>query len=203
MGGRLEPDDAAQRRRNPARAAGVGAQPGERHAVGDGYRGTRRRAAGDARGLALEGVERGAVMRIDPEPGEGELGHAAAPDRYESGRAQPRHGRRILPGRGSIAQRDRAGRGHVAGDVEQVLDRDRDAGKRRRRGAARPQAVMEVGCRQRIGRMHLEKNPAPFARWIGDPGQALLDQRAACAAAGEFGPELGERLHGVRPMTSG
>jgi hypothetical protein len=45
--------------------------------------------------------------------------------------------------------------------------------------------------------MHLEKNPAAFSRLIRDPRQALLDEAAAFAAAGEFGFELGERRHGL------
>jgi hypothetical protein len=40
--------------------------------------------------------------------------------------------------------------------------------------------------------MDLEKSAAAFSGLIRDPRQALFDQAAAFAAAGEFGFELGE-----------
>ncbi len=77
--------------------------------------------------------------------------------------------RRIVLGRRRIPQRDRAGRGHVACDVEQVLDRDRDAGERRSRRATRADAVVKIRRRERVLRMDLEKNAPAFSRLIRDP----------------------------------
>jgi hypothetical protein len=103
-------------------------------------------------------------------------------------------------GRLRIPQRDRAGRGHVACDIEQVLDRDRNAGERRRRRATRADAVVKIRRRERVRGMDLEKNAPAFSRLIRDPRQALLDHAATFAAAGEFGFELGERWHCLGAM---
>ena len=62
----------------------------------------------------------------------------------------------------------------------------------------RTQAVVIVRRRERARGMDLEKDAAAFAGRIVDPRKALLDQAAACAAAGEFGLELGEWRHGYR-----
>ena len=134
-------------------------------------------------------------MRIDAEAGERELGHVGTPDRNEPGRAQPRHGRRIMLRRLRIPQRDRARRGHVARDIEQILDRDRNAGERRRCGSTRTNAIVRIRRRERVRGMDLEKNAPAFSGLIRDPRQTLLDQAAAFAAAGEFGFDLGERWH--------
>jgi hypothetical protein len=184
----------------PHNAAGSGAVGTERHAVGHRNCGTGGRAAGDARGRAVKGIERRAVVRIDPEAGEGELGHVAAPDRNEARRPQARHGRCILRRGALIPQRDRAGGGHVAGNVEQILDRDRNAGERRgATGGA--QAVIEVGGRKRVLGVDLEEGPAAFAGRLGNPCQTLLDQRTACAAPGELRSKLRQGLHCPRWRT--
>ena len=44
------------------------------------------------------GIGRRSVVRIETEPGEGELGHVAAPDRNEAGGAQARDARRVALG---------------------------------------------------------------------------------------------------------
>jgi hypothetical protein len=137
-------------------------------------------------------------VRIDPEPGEGELGHVGAPDRNETGGAQARHGRGVTRGGFRVLERARARRGDVARQVEQVLDRDRDAGERRGRGVARAQAIVEIRRRERIRAMNLEKNAFPLSAAISDPRQALLDEAAARAAAGKLRFELGKRSHGKR-----
>src|SRR5262245_23537619 len=94
-----------------------------------------------------------------------------------------------------ILERARARRGDVARQVEQVLDRDRDAGKQRGRGTTRAQAVAEIRRDERFGVVHLEKNAPTLPRAIADPPQALLHQAAARAAAGELRFELGKRSH--------
>jgi hypothetical protein len=70
-------------------------------------------------------------MRVDPEARERELGHVGPPDGNEAGGFQAGDGNGVAPRRQRIAEDDRAGRGDVAGDVEQVLDRHRDAGETR------------------------------------------------------------------------
>ena len=111
----------------------------------------------------------------------------AARSRATTGRV----GRR---GRG-VAQRDRARRGHVAGDVEQVLDRDRNAGKARRRGAAPAQDVDVIGGGARLVGMDLEEDAAAFAAGVGDPGEALLDQRPARRSRRKIAGRLRQRPH--------
>ena len=105
-------------------------------------------------------------MRIDAEAGERELGHVGAPDRNESGRAQPRHGRRIALRRPRIPQRDRARRGHVARDIKQILDRDRNSGERRGRRAIGANAVVKIRRRERVCGMDFEKNAPAFSGLI-------------------------------------
>ena len=139
---RLVADDAAERRRDATGSAGVGAEPGDRHAVGYRDGGAGRTAAGNTPRRAIPGRARRAVMRIDPEAGEGELGHVGAAQRNKAGGQHPLHHGRVRRGGRRIGQRARAGRRRLAGDVEQVLQADRNAGvparARGRRGAARP-----------------------------------------------------------------
>jgi hypothetical protein len=97
--------------------------------------------------------------------------------------------------RACIFEHDRAGCGHVAGDIEEILDRDRNPGELRRRRAAGAEAVVEIRCRERVFRMDLEEGPSPFSGLICNPPQALLHQAAAFAAAGKVGFGLSERSH--------
>ena len=66
-------------------------------------------------------------MRVEPEPGEGELGHVGAADDDRACGDEALHHRRIGLGRRRVVERDAAGHGDVAGDIEQILDRDRQA----------------------------------------------------------------------------
>ena len=194
---RLEADDAAQCRRDAAGAAGIGAERAEGHAVGDRYHGARGRAAGDAPLPAVVRVKRRAVMRVDTQAGKGELGHVGAPDRNEPRRAQAGDRGRIACRRLPIFQCNRARRGHVACDVEQILDRHRNAGEWGWRRAARADAVIKIGRCERALSIDLEKSAPPFSGFVRDPRQTFLDQAAAFAAASEVGSDLGERSHGV------
>jgi hypothetical protein len=99
-------------------------------------------------------------MGIDPESREGELGHVGSPDRNESRCAQARDGRRILRGRSRVAQHDRTGGRHLAGNIEQILDRDWDAGKGRRRRAMGTKVVVIVRRGQRARGIDLEEDAA-------------------------------------------
>ena len=136
-------------------------------------------------------------MGIDPESREGELGHIGSPNRNESRCAQARDARGILRGRSRVTQHDRTGGRHLAGNIEQILDRDWNAGKGRRCRAMRTKVVVIVRRGERARGIDLEEDTPPFAGRIVDPRKALLDQRAARAAAREFGLELIERPHGA------
>ena len=62
-------------------------------------------------------------MRIESQPGIGELGHIGAPDRDEAKPQQALHHRRVDAGRGRIGEHDGARRGGLAGNVEKILQR--------------------------------------------------------------------------------
>ena len=84
--------------------------------------------------LRSEGTFRRAEMRIDADAGIGEFGHVGPADHNEAGRAQPRHHRRVgLRGRGKSSSAREPARVTCPLDVEEILDRDRNASKRRRR----------------------------------------------------------------------
>ncbi len=174
---RLEADDAVERCRNTAGAAGVGAERAMRHAVKHRYRRTRRRSARHVTDAALPCAFRRAEMRIDADAGIGELGHVGAADHHKTGAPQPRHHRRVgFRGRG-IFQCARAGPGHLAPDVEQVLDRNGDAGIGRRRGVDLAQPVHRFGRLDRGFGVNVQEGPRALAACIGNPCQASIDQR--------------------------
>ena len=143
--------------------------------------------------IALPGALRRAVMRVDADAGIGELGHVGAADHDEAGPAQPRHHGRIGFRRRRILQRARAGAGHLALDVEQVLDRDGNAGIGRRRGLGLAQPVHRFGGLDRGFLIDMDEGADALARGIGDPGQAFIDQLAgAGAAVGEIVGQSGQ-----------
>ncbi|GCC45360.1 hypothetical protein chiPu_0029197, partial [Chiloscyllium punctatum] len=191
---RLVADDAVEGGRDPAGAAGIGAERTERHAVGDRDRSPRGRAAGHMADAPVPGALRRAEMRIDADARIGELGHVGASDHDEAGALEPRHGGRIGLRRRGILQRPGACARHLPLDVEQVLDRDGNAGKRRRRGVGLAQPVHRIGGFQRRLAIDMDEGALALACGIGDPGDALLDELAGGGrAAGEIGGKGGER----------
>src|SRR5262249_22679286 len=78
-----------------------------------------------------------------------------------------------------IAERHRARCGDVAGDVEQVLDRDRDARESARGSAECAQVIMEICRRQRLLPMHLEKRARPLSCPVVDAREAFFNQLTA------------------------
>jgi hypothetical protein len=132
-------------------------------------------------------------MRIDADPGIGEFGHVGAADHDEAGATQPSYHRRVGFRGWRIVERARTGAGHLTLDVEQILDRNRNAGIGRRRGS---DLAQPVHCFRRFGRgfrIDVNEGPRAFARGVGDPGQALLDQLAgAGATAVEFLGQCGK-----------
>ena len=154
-----------------------------RHAVGDRHRRARGRSAGHVADAALPGAFRRAVMRIDSDPGVGEFGHVGAADQDEAGTAQPRHHRRVGFRRRGILQRPGAGAGHLSLDVEQILDRDGNAGEWRRRRLDRAQPVHRFRRLDRGLDIDMNEGPRTLACFVGDPGKALIDKLSGAGAA--------------------
>src|SRR2546430_1539101 len=86
-----------------------------------------------------------------------------------SARAAPRRQRRgVLGGRGVLLQRPGAGGGHLPLDIEELLDRDGNAGKGRRRGVGFSQAVRRVWGAKGGGLGGMDEGGLAFARGISD-----------------------------------
>ena len=102
-------------------------------------RAARGRTAGNARrGVQRQcaGIRGRAVVRIDADAGEGELGQVRMADQCGAGGAQARNGGTIGDRGHRIGHRFRCCRGGCAGHVEQVLDRHRQSPQRRDRRAS-------------------------------------------------------------------
>ena len=148
----LEADQALQRGRDADRAAGVGAERGPGGAGGDRDRAARGRAARECAASASSAARRRvggrAVVRVDADAGERELATCwcgrSAPRRRGAGAR--RRGSRARPAARRAATAEPAVVGSPC-DVEQVLDRDRQAGERP--GSARRRAIGRVGARAR------------------------------------------------------
>src|SRR3954453_4885011 len=137
---------------------------------------------------------RRAVVWIAADAGIGELAHVGPPDHDEASPAQPRHRYRILLCRRGIVERARAGAGHLALDVEEILDRDRDTGIARRRGLDLAQAIHRIRGGQRRILVDMDEGAPALAGRIGDFGDAGVDERAGGgAAAFEVFGELRQR----------
>ena len=123
--GGLEAEDAGEARRDPDRAAAVGAEVQGAHAERAGGRGAAARAAGrpaGVPGIAGDPGERAVGDRLPAELRRGGLA-----DQHRTLLAQARRGRGVLvPG---LLARDReaAAQGRPAPGQDQILDRDRDA----------------------------------------------------------------------------
>ena len=126
--GRLEPDDAAQRRGLADRAAGVGAERPRREARGDRGGAAARGAARHA--LAIPGVERRAERRVLGRGAHRELVLVGLPEQRRAGVREARdHGRRV--GRAVALEDARARLARDALGAEEVLDGERHAAERR------------------------------------------------------------------------
>ena len=143
--GRLEAGDAAARRRDPDRAAGVRAE----RRVGEPGRQCRRgaaaRAAGDPAGRS--GVRHGAEVLVLGGRAERELVQVGLADVRIAGRLQPPHRLGCLA-RDVVGEQDRAVGRDEPGRVEQVLDRERDP----LAGLLRAGEEDALGCAQKIAR---------------------------------------------------
>ncbi len=133
-------------------------------------------------------------MRIDADSGEREFGHVAAADDHRARGAQARDRRSVRARRGLVAQDLRAGRGDLARDVEEILDRHRQPGKRRRHHPVLAQPVGGLGGEQRALGVHLGEGAAALAAGVGDTRERFLDEPAARGlAVGEVARERRDR----------
>jgi hypothetical protein len=123
-------------------------------------------------------------MRVDPDPREGELGHVGAADEDRAGGTQAGDDRGVMLGRRRVVERFRPGQGLFAGDVEQILYRDRQSGERRGDIPGLAQLVLRVGRSASGVGVDLDEGARAFAGRIGNPRQRRLDQRAAGGAPG-------------------
>ena len=121
-------------------------------------------------------------MPVGPDRAVSPFGHVGAPDQDRPRPAQTGDGRRVTCGRRILCQHGRSRAGDLAGNVEQILDRDRDAsqGPEMCRRHARPTAVVVGdGLRRRCGGIGFAKHQSAFARRIVAVDQHLLHQRLA------------------------
>ena len=170
---RLEADEAAQRRRNPHRAAGIGADGDLAHAVGGGDPGAGGGPAGDSGTVGR--IAGRAEMRIGADGGKGKLGHVGLGD---DDRAAVRS--RCTTGASAVAgaaprREFSSRRGWLAGDIEQVLDADDLAVERAERGAARRPGIGGVGGGAGRLRIDREAGPHPLTVRIGNAGERLFE----------------------------
>ena len=189
--GRFQAEHAAERGRDPDRAVGVGAER-ERH---EARRDRRARAAGGAAGHAIERmrVARGSVMDVLAREVVGVLAHVEGADKHRAGSFEAAHERAVALGRRAFAIDLGAGPGRKAGYVDEVLDRERNAGERARRSAGRDAAVDRVGARERA----LPGDVGERVRAAVDRGDAckrrLGDLPRACAPGRDLAGDLGGR----------
>ena len=120
-GMRIEPPVSEPR---PMKAAPVATDTAAPDDEPPGMRGT----------AASAGLAGRAVVRVDADARERELRHVGATQQGAAGGPQAGDGRAVRWRQRRIREHARAGRGGLAGDVEQVLDRHRQAGQRRGRG---------------------------------------------------------------------
>ena len=173
---RLVADDAAQRRRNAGRAAGVGADRDLAHVVGRRDRRAGRRAAGHT--AAVRRIARRAVVRVHADAGERELAHARLGDDDGAGRTQPPHDRCVGGCRRGVHLGARARARRLALHVEQVLDGDDRAVERPKRDAGlgtRVGGIRRGACCLRVDR---QAGARPLAFRIGDGGKRLFESVA-------------------------
>ena len=109
------------------------------------------------------------------------------------------HHRGVGARRRGVGQHLGAGRRRLAGDVEQVLHAERDAGVAGRGAAGAAQRVDGVGLGAGLLGMDAQEGAAALARRILDAGEAILHQLAGGGGAG--GQRRGEFVNGVHGAT--
>ena len=118
-------------------------------------------------------------MRIGADAGKGEFGHVGLGDDDRAAGAQAAHHRRVARGRlAFLGEHFGAGARHLAGDVEQVLDRDDGAIERPERDAGLGAGVGGVGGRLRLLAIDGEAGARALALGIVDARQRGLEPLA-------------------------
>ena len=126
--GRPQPENAAQRRRNPDRSVGVGAEGQRRERGRDRRRRSARGAAGDPRRIMR--IARRPVMGVLGREAVGVFVHVERADQDRARGGKPSNKRRVANRRRALFVDARAGDGRQSRDVVEVLDRERHAGQR-------------------------------------------------------------------------
>src|SRR6185437_6483660 len=177
----LEAGNTAQCGRDADAAASIGADGGDAHSIGDGYRRARGGATRNSTRGAIERVGWGAVVGIDADARKGEFRHVGPADEYGAGALQTADYSGIT-GRGrSVAEGGGCRGSDLAFHIEQVFDGDRKA---RDRGEPARLPIDSVGGPSRAFRIQRKKNAASFA---GGSGGALESGIDNCSAGGLCG----------------
>ena len=135
-------------------------------------------------------------MRIEAEPGKGELGHVGLADDDGAGGTQPGDDRGIFLGRQRVTQHSRSCPGRLAGNVEQILDRDRQPGQRAAAASGLARAIAGGGIRSRPIGIKPGEDAVAFAVRCLRMAQRRIDQRRAGGfAGGEPARDVVERDH--------
>ena len=113
---------------------------------------------------------------VQADAAERELDHVRAPDDHGAGSAQARDDGRVALRRRRVGEQLRSGARDVAGDVEQVLHRNRQAVDRRAHDADASQLVRQVGLGARGVGVKLDERALPFARRIADARERRFDE---------------------------
>ena len=164
----LEAENAAERGRHPDRTVGVGAERQWHHAAGDCAAAAARRAAGHARRVMR--ITRGTVVHVLAGEIVSVFAHVERANEHRAGRFQPLDQRRV-PFRRRIGAVDLgAGNGGQTGNIEQVLHRERYAGKRADFLFLRRRSVDRLGA---------------FARPLGGDGGEGIERGIARVNASE------------------
>ncbi len=145
--GRFQTKYAAERRWHADRAVGVGAKRQWHKAAADRRARAARRAA--AHVAEIVGIARRTVVRVLAGEVVGVFAHVQRADQDGARRLELLDQRRIRRRRLALAIDLGAGAGRQAGDVKQVLDRERRAGERPERLAAGAGGVDRVGLGER------------------------------------------------------
>ena len=145
-----------------------------------------------------------AEMRVDADTRIGELGEVGPAQHDRAGRAQPRDDRGVAAGRRFVGERRRGSRGDFAGDIEQVLHRNRQPGERRGDHAGLSERIARVGLGPRAIGVAGQERPRAFALGRLDGRKRPLHQiatrrRARGHVPGELRQGRGTERHGVSP----
>ena len=147
-------------------------------------------------------------MRVDADPRIGELRQVGAAEHDRARRAQTGYDGRV-PGRGRlVGERGRSGGGDLAGNVEKVLHRNRQAGERGGDHARFSHRVARVRLDPRAVGVAGQERPRALSPRRLDGREGLLHELAAGRrTGGKVGGKLQERSgskhRGVLPVLCG